>query len=105
MGQLDGQLNSLKTRREQKENEIKDLEVEIENINLEIGNLNIGKEFTQNIKELRSPPILVRPLGKNTKKRMLIAGVLGLMLGVFAAFFAEFWQNNIREKNGNGLRK
>jgi len=32
------------------------------------------------------------PIRPNRKLNILIAGVLGLFVGIFAAFFLEFWQ-------------
>lgn len=34
----------------------------------------------------------VAPIKPNKKLNIAIAGVLGLFLGVFAAFFIEFWE-------------
>jgi uncharacterized protein involved in exopolysaccharide biosynthesis len=38
----------------------------------------------------------IAPIKPNKKLNILITGVLGLFVGIFVAFFLEFWQ---KEKN------
>ena len=36
----------------------------------------------------------IKPIAPNKKLNVAIAGVLGLMLGVFTAFFTEYWKES-----------
>ncbi len=43
----------------------------------------------------------INPVSPNKKLNVAIAGVLGIMLGTFIAFFREYWENNGREKGSS----
>lgn len=49
----------------------------------------------------------LQPVAPNKKMNIAVAGVLGLMLGVFAAFFKEYWQTSDPQKNAgvNSVRQ
>ncbi|MCF7888041.1 MAG: hypothetical protein K9L76_02055, partial [Candidatus Omnitrophica bacterium] len=49
--------------------------------------------------ELFEPPLEPKsPISPKKKQNIAIAGILGLMLGVFIAFFREFWVNSAGEE-------
>jgi LPS O-antigen subunit length determinant protein (WzzB/FepE family) len=96
--QLEDQLNSLKTKREQKENAIKDIKADIEAVKLTIDNLNKNKRFIENIRILQPPTRSAKAIAPKKKQNIAIAAVIGLMLGVFIAFFREFWANSAERK-------
>jgi capsular polysaccharide biosynthesis protein len=97
--QLEDQLNSLKTNKKEKENSIEDLEKTIEDIKIQIGSLENSKKFISNVKQLQPPIYSESPISPNKKQNITIAAVLGLFLGVFIAFFREFWANSaVKEK-------
>jgi LPS O-antigen subunit length determinant protein (WzzB/FepE family) len=97
--QLEDQLNSLKTKKEQKEDAIKDIKADIEAVKLEIGSLNKNKRFIENIGMLQPPTRSAKAVAPKKKQNIAIAAVLGLLLGVFIAFFKEFLANSAKEEN------
>lgn len=96
--QLEDQINSLKTNKKEKENSIEDLEKTIEDIKIQIGSLENSKKFINNVKQLQPPIRSENPISPKKKQNIAIATVLGLFLGVFIAFFREFWVNSAREE-------
>jgi LPS O-antigen subunit length determinant protein (WzzB/FepE family) len=99
--QLEDQLNSLKTKREQQENAIKDIKADIEAVKLKIDDLNKNKRFIENIRMLQPPTRSAKAIAPKKKQNIAIAAVIGLMLGVFVAFFREFWVNSAaKEERG-----
>lgn len=54
----------------------------------------------KNFKIIESPAKSINPIKPGKRQMIAIAAVVGLMLGVFIAFFMEFWQNNTRKKIG-----
>jgi uncharacterized protein involved in exopolysaccharide biosynthesis len=44
-----------------------------------------------------------RPIAPNKTLNVAIAGILGLMLGVFAAFFIEYWKATDPKNGGNAI--
>lgn len=54
--------------------------------------LKVSLKSYEDFKIINNAQILVSPIKPNTKLNILIAGVLGLFVGIFAAFFLEFWQ-------------
>jgi len=49
---------------------------------------------SNNFEIINYPSVPQSPIKPNKKLNLAIAGVLGLFLGVFIAFFTEFWQSN-----------
>jgi len=48
---------------------------------------------SNNFEIINYPSINDKPIKPNKKLNIAIAGVLGLFMGIFIAFFAEFWQS------------
>jgi uncharacterized protein involved in exopolysaccharide biosynthesis len=96
--QLHNQLDSLKSRRENLETTIKMLRGEIEDIEITINDLTINQKFIHNIKQIEPPLKPENPIAPKKKQNIAIAAVIGLMLGVFIAFFREFWANSAKEE-------
>ena len=48
---------------------------------------------SSNFELIKYPSIPQAPIKPNKKLNLAISGVLGLFLGVFIAFFTEFWQS------------
>jgi capsular polysaccharide biosynthesis protein len=53
-------------------------------------NLRVNLKSYEDFKIINNAQMLVSPIKSNKKLNILIAGVLGLFVGIFAAFFLEF---------------
>ncbi|MBL7156561.1 MAG: hypothetical protein ISS92_00215 [Candidatus Omnitrophica bacterium] len=95
---LSDQLMSLKSRKENLLNEIECLNKDIENLKTQIDTIGLQKNQIQNIKFVQKPQALPFPVRPKKMKNIAVAGILGLFLGVFIAFFREFWEKEM--KNG-----
>ena len=68
------------------------------NINqAEIGRLNIQESYIESIKVISWPDASIFPVKPKTKLNVALAGVVGFMLSVFMAFFAEYIQKSKKE--------
>ena len=54
--------------------------------------LKVSLNSCEDFKIINYAQLPVAPIKPNKKLNILIAGVLGLFVGIFAAFFLEFWQ-------------
>ena len=66
------------------------LQAKINNIHAEIARLNIKKGYIENIKLACEPEVSMFPIKPKKKLNIALAGVVGFMLAVFIAFFAEY---------------
>ena len=97
--QLNNQFSDLSIRRVNLSLELKNIDTQIINFQAEIGKLNINKGFISNLKIIARPRVSSVPMVSSNKKKTLpILIVIGLFLGVFAAFLQEFWVNNLVKK-------
>jgi len=58
----------------------------------QINSLKASLNNCQDFKIINYAQLNITPIKPNKKLNILIAGVLGLFVGIFAAFFMEFWQ-------------
>lgn len=63
-------------------------------LQLEINNLQREKEALQPTKIIREPTISEKPVKPRLLLNTVIASVLGILIGVFWAFFKEWWEEN-----------
>lgn len=76
---------------------LKELEIESENIISDesyIVNEPTLKIMNNSIKTVKQAYSKTSPIKPNKKLNIAIAAVLGLMMGVFVAFFKSYWKNN-----------
>ena len=79
-----------KAKTETLKSEIKALESEKKYIMEEIKNLEFKKNYVQNIEILQPPKGSLGPVKPKTRLNVMLAGVVGLFLTVFLAFFVEY---------------
>ena len=96
--QLNNQLFDLRTQKEGIVNEIKNIQSEINNLKIEIEHINLKKESIVNIKLVQEPEVLWYPIKPKIKQNIAVSAVFGVMLGIFSAFFQEFWQKSMVDK-------
>ena len=88
--QLNYQLNELTSKENEMSSEVEQLKQDINDINTEINKLNIKKSYIENIKLMSKPEASTFPIKPKKELNIALAGVVGFMLAVFMAFFAEY---------------
>ena len=92
LDQLNRQLVKIKIEKENIKIFIMNLQNEAEKLQINIEKLNLAKEEIHGMRLIQKPTVLLSPIKPKKKQNIAIAGVLGLMLGIFIAFFQEFWE-------------
>ena len=87
-------INSLKRMKEDLEVEINSLKTSIENLSAQINSLRVSLDNIKLTKVIKVPMISENPVKPNKKLNIVIAGILGLFVGMFWAFFAEWWEKS-----------
>ncbi|MEK7383495.1 MAG: Wzz/FepE/Etk N-terminal domain-containing protein [Elusimicrobiota bacterium] len=88
--QLQNELSGLKTQQENILNGIDNLKNSINESRIEIGNLNLSIGSLLNIQVIQEPLVSLRPIGPKRARNILIAAMIGLIVGMAAAFSLEF---------------
>ena len=83
-------INQARLAIEQAENKITDLDGQKKLISEQIANIDFKKNIIQNIQILQHPKSSFYPIKPKKKLNVLLAGVIGLFLTVFLAFFIEY---------------
>ena len=83
-------MNYAKLSIENRKNNIKDLESQKRLIQEKIANIELKKNAVQNIQILQVPKSSLSPVKPKKKQNVLLAGMIGLFLTVFLAFFIEY---------------
>ena len=91
---LQDKISQLKIDKEALATDIKNLQSEISSLRLDMEEINIIKKHISNVELLQQPQRSLHPVSPKKKQNVAIAGILSLMLGVFLAFFMEFWQKS-----------
>ena len=60
--------------------------------------LKKGLLSAKNFKIIESPSKSINPIKPKKKQMIIISAVVGLMLGIFIAFFVEFWQKSKEDR-------
>jgi len=84
------EINDAKLAIENGKNRIKDFESQKRLIQEKIANIEFKKNTIQNIQILQAPKSSLNPVKPKKKLNVLLAGVIGLFLTVFLAFFIEY---------------
>ncbi|MBA7587288.1 hypothetical protein ES708_29313 [subsurface metagenome] len=62
------------------------------NLTNQVNSLKTSLKSCEDFEIINYPQLPAAPIKPNKKLNILIAGVLGLFVGIFVAFFLEFWQ-------------
>lgn len=87
-------INSLRRTKEDLEVQINSLKTSIENLNAQINSLRASLDEIKPTKVVKTPTVSEKPIKPNKKLNIVIAAVLGLFVGVFLAFFKEWWEKS-----------
>ena len=92
--QLQDMFTNISTQKEKIKTDILNKENAINNIKNQITQLNASKNDVNNVVLINEPQRSRFPIKPNKKLKVTIAGIFSLMLGIFLAFFMEFWQKS-----------
>ena len=87
-------INSLKQTKEDLEIGVNSLESSIESLNAQINSLRASLDNVRETKVVKAPTASGAPIKPRPLLNIVIAGVLGIFLGVFWAFGKEWWEKN-----------
>ncbi len=96
LNQLREQSVNLRVEKGEIEISIKNLQSEIEKLQVDIESLNLGKDRIHNMRLVQEPEVSSNPIKPKKRQNIALSAILGLMLGIFIAFFQEY-----AEKTGN----
>jgi len=85
-------INSLKRTKEDLEVQINSLKTSIESFNAQINSLRASLDDIKPTKLAKSPTVSEEPIKPRPLLNIVIAAILGLFIGVFLAFFKEWWE-------------
>jgi len=88
------QINSLKKDKESFKIDVNSYESSIASLNADINSLKASLENIKPTKVIKSPIVSETPVSPKKKLNIIIAGILGLFIGVFWAFGKEWWEQN-----------
>ena len=90
---LNTQLTNVATRMENTRMQINNLQGDIDILQADIKDLEFKKDSIQSVIRLvHEPRVSSHPVKPNRTLNIAIAGILGCMLGIFSAFFLEYWK-------------
>jgi len=87
-------INSLKRSKEDLDVQINSIKTSIESLNAQINALKASLDEIKPTQVIKSPTVSEKPVKPNKKLNIIIAGILGLFVGVFLAFFQEWWEKS-----------
>ena len=88
------EMDSYITRKEDEKFELKDLNRQLDQLLEEIKGLEFKKNSVQNIEILQPPTSGPHPIKPKIKLNVMIAGIVGLFVMLFLAFFLEYIQRH-----------
>jgi len=83
-----------KEKLEQKKQEIENRYLEINSLENQINSLQGQIEDIRPTQVIKSPTVSASPIKPRPLLNIVIAAILGLFIGVFLAFFQEWWEKN-----------
>jgi uncharacterized protein involved in exopolysaccharide biosynthesis len=92
--ELNNQLASNRIKKESVVNDIKFLQTNIDDLDIEIEKLKATRENVRSISLVQEPRVSPEPTGPKRRQNVMVAGILGLIVGTFLAFFMEFLEKS-----------
>ena len=87
-------INSLRRSKEDLEVQVNSLKTNIESLNAQINSLRASLDEIKPTQVIKSPTVSGEPIKPRPLLNIVIAAVLGLFVGVFLAFFQEWWEKS-----------
>ena len=92
-----------KEKLEQKKQEIENRYLEINSLENQINSLQGQIEDIRPTQVIKSPTVSASPIKPRPLLNIVIAAVLGLFIGVFLAFFQEWWEKSLPSRTTSSL--
>jgi len=92
-----------KEKLEQKKQEIENRYLEINSLENQINSLQGQIEDIRPTQVIESPTVSASPIKPRPLLNIVIAAVLGLFIGVFLAFFQEWWEKSLPSRTTSSL--
>ena len=96
-------INSLERTKDDYNSQINSLKTNIESLNAQINALRASLGEIKPTQAIKSPTVSESPIKPNKKLNIVIAAVLGLFVGVFLAFFQEWWEKSLPSRTTSSL--
>ena len=87
-------INLLRRSKEDLDVQVNSLKTNIESLNAQINSLRASLDEIKPTQVVKSPTVSASPIKPRPLLNIVIAAVLGLFIGVFLAFFQEWWEKN-----------
>ncbi len=92
--QLQNELVELRTRKDKILNAAEDFKAAVISNQIEVKNIILSRDSLRNVEVVQAPFVSPDPRPQKKKQKMLLAGAVGLILGVFSAFVFEYRENH-----------
>ena len=92
-----------KEKLEQKKQEIENRYLEINSLENQINSLQGQIEDIRPTQVIKSPTVSASPIKPRPLLNIVIAAILGLFIGVFLAFFQEWWEKSLPSRTTSSL--
>ena len=90
-------INLLRRSKEDLDVQVNSLKTNIESLNAQINSLRASLDEIKPTQVVKSPTVSASPIKPRPLLNIVIAAVLGLFIGVFLAFFQEWWEKKFTQ--------
>ena len=87
-------INLLRRSKEDLDVQVNSLKTNIESLNAQINSLRASLDEIKPTQVVKSPTVSASPIKPRPLLNIVIAAILGLFIGVFLAFFQEWWEKS-----------
>ena len=96
-------INLLRRSKEDLDVQVNSLKTNIESLNAQINSLRASLDEIKPTQVVKSPTVSASPIKPRPLLNIVIAAVLGLFIGVFLAFFQEWWGKSLPSRTTSSL--
>ena len=90
-------INLLRRSKEDLDVQVNSLKTNIESLNAQINSLRASLDEIKPTQVVKSPTVSASPIKPRPLLNIVIAAILGLFIGVFLAFFQEWWEKKFTQ--------
>jgi len=96
-------INLLRRSKEDLDVQVNSLKTNIESLNAQINSLRASLDEIKPTQVVKSPTVSASPIKPRPLLNIVIAAILGLFIGVFLAFFQEWWEKSLPSRTTSSL--